>query len=120
MKTSLKLLEGSLSEYQTVLDARRRFHDAFVTHLDHLEAVTNDLLTAYRQKNAETRQDPVPSYFKKPFRMARPNVEAPSSQNEEVAARAAIIREVTEQLKGQLEALHEGRRRTMSELAGIE
>ena len=120
MKTSLKLLEGSLAEYQTILDARRRFHDAFVAHLDHLETVTNDLLTAYRQKNAETRQDLAPAYFKKFFSLPRPNIEAPSSQQEEVAARAAIIREVTERLKAQLDALHDGRKKTMADLAAIE
>lgn len=120
MKTSLKLLEGSLSGYKSILDARRRFHDAFVTHLGHLETVTNDLLTAYRQKNAETREDPVPAYFKKPYVMPRPNVEAPQSEEGEVAARAEIIREVTAQLQAKLDALHDGRKSTMTQLVAIE
>jgi hypothetical protein len=120
MKTSLNLMEGSLAEYQTVLNARRLFHDAFLAHLNHLETVTNDLLTAYRQKNTEARHDPAPIYFKNPFSLLTPNIEAPLSQQEEVVMRAANIREVTEQLNAKLDTLHGVRKRTMSDLAAIE
>lgn len=119
MKTSLKLLEGSLAEYQTVLDARHRFHDAFVAHLDHIEATANDLLTAYRQKNTETREDSAPAYFKTPFSLPRPNIQTPASQQDEVASRAATIKDVTDQLRTQLDTLHGGRTKAMADLKAI-
>jgi len=119
MKTSLTLLEQGLSNYKNRLDTRLRFYDEFIAHLDHLETVANDLLTSYRQKNAEIREDAAPAYFQTPYVLPRPNVTSPQSEEGEVATRAEILREVTAQLQIKLVALHDGRKSAMSQLVAI-
>lgn len=107
MRTSLRLLEGSVAEFRNVLEMRLKFHNAFTSYLDDLEMAANDMLTAYRQKNAESRTTPAPPHFKTRYPLTRPNMLAPSERSEDVEEISALVKDTRKQLQAMDKALYE-------------
>src|SRR5262249_32949867 len=107
MRASLKALEGGVSEHRNVADVRRRFHQAFVTHLDELDAVTNALLMSYRQKNAESRHSAAPDHFQTPVSLDRPSLEMPTDLPEEIRQLDDLVQKVAADLEKRQAALHD-------------
>lgn len=107
MRSSMKLLEGSVAEFRNVLEMRTKFHNAFTSYLDDLEVAANDMLTAYRQKNAENRTTPAPAHFKTRYALTRPNMLAPSERADDVEEISSLVKDTRDQLQAMDKALHE-------------
>jgi hypothetical protein len=63
MRDEQDRLSRARGEYESILGARQRFVGTYRGHLRNLEQVANDLLSAYRSANIETREDPPPRHF---------------------------------------------------------
>jgi hypothetical protein len=120
IRSNVKLLEGGLAHYRALVESRKAFHKDYVAYLDHLEKSANDLLTAYRQKNRETRSDgAAPQYFKTKYALPREALAEPSTEDEFLASASDVVKTTTQKLNDQLEGLHQARLKTMNDMNGI-
>jgi len=77
-------------EFYAVLEAQDRLRNTFKVHLDYLESVANDLLSAYREANRHARECPSPSRFDEAYKLVRPEL---TDNSEDASATRVAVEE---------------------------